>query len=530
MRASLGGSAPAFFPYDAADWTSQEFGDWLPWIRSPDAEYTIYRDRITARARDLYRNDGWAKGAIGGILDSTIGASYRLVAKPDYRALRSMFGGAFDAAWAKEFRGAVEARWRVFSEDDGRFCDVSQQLTMSQIFRIALGNKLVDGESLILTYWQPEYVGVGGAHFATAFQGVDPDRLSNPFEMVDTKHLRGGVEVDERGVPVAYHVRRAHQNDWYNAIESMEWDRIPRRDPDGFRRVFHDFDRDRFGQNRGVSIFAPVIGRLKMLAKYYGVELSAATVASHFGTYVSSPFDRDMVAGALDDGDREGEAWGFYQSLRDEVHERNALRIDGVAIPLLAPGEEIETVSAVRPNASFSPFTHEMLRTVAAVLGTSAEQIHRDYSDASWSSARAGIVEAEKTFVRRTTEFNHNTASPIYATWLDEPFEAGELPLPRNAPGYAEARTLYSRCRWLGAARGWVDPVAERQGEVLGLDAAFSTLEEVVARQGGDWEENLEQRGIEYARMLELGLPPPKWFGEDEAATAQQISQKPEPQ
>jgi hypothetical protein len=54
--------------------TSPEMGEWLPTVRSPDQEINLYRDRMVARQRDLYRNDGWAKGAIGSILDSTIGA------------------------------------------------------------------------------------------------------------------------------------------------------------------------------------------------------------------------------------------------------------------------------------------------------------------------------------------------------------------------------------------------------------------------------------------------------------------------
>ena len=129
MGASLNTNGYAqFFPYDAADFSSNELGQWFPQVRSPDSEINIYRDRIAARARDLYRNDVWAKGAIGRILDSTIGAEYRLAAKPDYRAL-ALYDKGFDATWAKEFRRVVEGRWRSFADDLGRYNDVSRQLT-----------------------------------------------------------------------------------------------------------------------------------------------------------------------------------------------------------------------------------------------------------------------------------------------------------------------------------------------------------------------------------------------------------------
>ena len=87
--------------------------------------------------------------------------------------------------------------------------DVERQLTVSQQMRLALGHKLVDGESLVLAYWLDERVGYGdGADYATAYQVLDPDRLANPYLLVDNEYLRGGVEIDGRGVPLAYHLRQ----------------------------------------------------------------------------------------------------------------------------------------------------------------------------------------------------------------------------------------------------------------------------------------------------------------------------------
>lgn len=518
MSGSLSGPASNFFPYDAADFTSPELGGWLPQTRSPDAEINIHRDRIAGRARDLRRNNPWASGAISRILDSTIGAAYRLVSKPDYRAL-ALHARGFDPVWANEYRQAVEALWRTYSEDLGHYNDVQRRLTISQQFRLCLGHKLVDGESLLYAQWREDRIGTGAANYATAFLGVDPDRLCNPNMGPDTRYLRGGVELDDDEVHVAYHIRRAHQFDWYNATESMTWDRIPAEDPDGWRRVYHDYDAERFGQSRGVSIFAPALRELKMLARLYGVKLQAETVATAFGTYVTSPFDVDMVRSALDSEDDDEKAFGWYQDMRADFHRERDLAVTGVKFATLAPGEKIETVAPGSSQHEVTPFAHEMLRAFSVALGTSGEEVHNDYSEASWSSARAGIVQSEKTYNRRCDEFDLNTATPVFATWLEEPFERGEVPLPRNAPSYLEMRTAYARCRWLGAPRGWVDPVAERQGVVLGLDAGLSTLEDESAKQGLDWEETLEQRAIEFHRMEELGLPRPQWFGNDQSAS-----------
>lgn len=514
------------FPYDASKWSTQEMGDWFPQIRSPDAEINIFRDRMVARSRDLARNDGTANGAITRVLDNTVGANLKLSAQPDHRALHLRTGlKAFDATWADEFRRAAEAIWRSYSENHGRYNDHARQLTVAQQHRLALRHKLIDGEDLILTYWRPDRVGYGAADFATAFLVVDPDRLSNPYQMIDTKHLRGGVEIDDDGVPVAYHIRKAHQNDWYNAIESMEWERIEREDEDGFRRVIHDFEHERAGQNRGIGVFTSVLNHMRMLSRYYGVELQAATVAAIFGTYVTSPYDPSIVQDSLMGGDIQG-----YQAIRAEWAEKRPAMLNGVRIPTLAPGEDINQVQAAHPNTGFESFYGAMLRSVAGALGVSAEQVTQDWSKTNYSSARAALLESWKTLVRRRNEFSANTATPMYATWLAEAIELGILPMPKGAPDYLEYESSFSRCTWLGPGRGWIDPVKERQGSVLGMDAGLSSLRNECAENSGmDWEEILDQRQIEVQAFKERGLALPEWGGREisatEAATPQQQPQ-----
>jgi len=518
VKASLSGTGATVFPYDAAQWQTQEMGDWLPSIRSPDSEISPFRDRMVARSRDLVRNDGWAAGGITRILDNTVGASMRLSARPDYVALAAQSGiKAFDATWAEEFRRTAEALWRSYANDIGRYNDVSRKLTVSQQMRLAKRHKLGAGDSLIVAYWMPERIGRGRAKYSTSFLVVDPDRLSNPYQMMDTKYLRNGVEVDDYGVPVAFHIRKAEQNDWYNAIESMTWERIEREDPDGWLRVIHDFEMDRAGQNRGVGVFTPVIQRFKMLARYYGIELQAAAVGAMFGTYVTSPYDPALVQDALD-GDSE---LSNYQQLRADWSKERPAMLDGVRVPTLAPGEQINSVGAEHPHSGFADFAHEMLRTFAAAIGVSAEQISQDYSKTNYSSARAALLESWKTLTRRYDEFKVGTANPMYATWLHEAMENGELPLPNDAPDFVDGRTAYARCDWLGVPRGWVDPVKEKQGAILGMDAGLSTLQRECAEQGLDYEEVIEQRAREAALFKDKGLPPPNWYGSDATSAAQ---------
>jgi lambda family phage portal protein len=507
---TIPGYGSSAYPYSASSPVSQEMGDWYPVIRSPDSEINILRDRMVARSRDLTRNSGWASGGISRILDNMVGSRLRLSAAPDYRALAYKFKkSTFDAKWANEFQRAAEALWRSYTESTGRWADVQRQLTMGQMFRLAARHKLVDGEGLALAYWLPDRVGQGGAEYATSFLLMDPDRLSNPYQAPDTKNRRGGVEIDDAGMPIGVHLRKAQQNDWYNAMEANTWEFVPYEDEDGWRRVIHDFDPDRAGQHRGIGVFTSVLEHMKMLGRYYGVELQAATLAASLGTYVTSPYDEEMVQDAIAGADQLNK----YQEIRAEWAKERPAMFNGVRMPTLAPGESIETVHGAHPHSNFPDFAHEMLCVFAAATGVSVEQVTQDWSRTNYSSARAALMETWKTLVRRRDDFATNFATPIYSLWLNEAMDRGELPLPAGAPSFVEAASSFSRCKWIGPGRGYVDGVKEPQGAQLRMNMGVSTLENEAAEQGFDWEENLDQRQLEMKAFEERGLPAPDWFG-----------------
>jgi lambda family phage portal protein len=514
-----------YLPYDAADIYGAHMATWTPYLGSADTDL-VYRDRIVSRVRDLVRNDGWASGGVTRILDNSIGATFRPICKPDYRALASYSGiSSFDAVWADEFGREVEANWRTWANDPGRYADVSRALTVSQMFRLAFRHKLVDGDALAIVQWLPGRIGPGRARYATAIQIVDPDRLSNPQLQWDKQWLRGGVEIDDYGAAIAYWIRRAHQGDWYNAIDSLTWDRIERETSWGRPIIVHDFDHDRGGQHRGgAGIFTPILQRLRMLIKYDSTELDAAIINAIFGAYIESPFDSSFVEEALGD---ENEALKGYQQQRADFHCERRIVLGDARMPILFPGEKINAVSAERPTSNFRDFESAVLRNAAAALGISPQQLSQDWSDTNYSSARAALLEAWKTLVRRRQEFATGFASLIYGAFLEECMEMDPLPLPTNAPAYIECKPAYSQCQWIGPGRGWIDPVAEKQGAVLGMDAGLSTLELECAEQGLDYEEVLDQRKREIEAFKERGIPVPTWAGM-QSTTAQEVVKKPE--
>ena len=514
-------------PYDAADLYGQHMAEWQPYLWSPDGELNQYRDRIVSRTRDLVKNDGWASGAVTRILDNAVGSNLRPIARPDHRFLAKFSGNsAFDDVWAKEYSSAVDANWRTWAVTDlGRYCDATRNMTFGQMMRVAFRHKLIDGDSLSVVQWIPDRVHLGGARYCTAIQLVDPDRLSNPQLRFDQMTMRGGVEIDRWGAAIAYHIRKAHAGDWFSAAESVTWERVPRETAWGRPIVVHDFDSDRASQHRGgAGIFSSVLQRLKMLTKYDGVELDAAIINAIFAAYIESPFDHDMMGEALEDEEK----LPFYQNQRKEFHNEKAITLGNSRIPILYPGEKINSVAANRPTGNFKEFEAAVLRNGASATGLSAQQFSNNWSDVNYSSARGALLEAWKTLHRRRHDFAEGFAAPLRSAWLEESHEIDDLPLPNNAPDYIACRGAYARCRWMGPGMGWIAPTEEAGAAIMRMDGALSTLEDECAAQGLEFEEVLEQRKYELGLFKKHGIPTPEWGGQFFAAS--HAKQKPEPQ
>lgn len=505
-------------PYDAADIYDDHLAEWRPYLWSPDGELNIFRDRIVSRVRDLVRNDGWAAGAVTRILDNAVGANFRPISKPDYRALAAFTGiRAFDATWAEEYGAAVDAHYRLWSEDAGRYCDAMRKMTMPQMLRLGFRHKIVDGDAVAQVLWLDDRVGPGRATYSTCIQILDPDRLSNPQMRFDLVNIRGGVEIDGYGAAIAYHFRRAHAGDWFNAEKANTWERIERETAWGRPIIVHDYDLDRAQQHRGgTGVLGPVVHRLKALVKYDRAELDAAILNAIFAAYVESPNDPQLMEAALG-----GEDIGPYQDQRAAYHDKKRVSLGGARMPLLFPGEAIKTVNAARPVSNFADFEKTVLRNFASASGLSAQQVSQDWSDVNYSSARGALLEAWKTLDRRRTDYAVGFAGQIRGAWLEEAHELVDLPLPAGAPPFMACRSAYMRANWLGPGRGWIDPVAEREGSVLGMEAGLSTLEMECADQDLDWEENLDQRARELKGFRDRGLEPPaSWLANRPASVA----------
>lgn len=496
LRASMTSS------HDAASSRSVEMSDYYPALQSADAALLPERDMMQGRAWDQYRNSGWAVSGIQKLRDGVVGAGLRLSSKPDWKSLNLTFEQSRDLG--REF----ERGWNAWSTDPDFYCDVERKTDFNGLCAVAFNHYVLDGEAICLPYWLPDR----GGKYALALQIVDPDRLCNPNNQPETSYMRGGVEKGKYGEPVAYHFRNGHPSDiWMDtAHDPFTWTRVPAYVRGTKRRgVIHAFLKDKAGATRGRGLFTPILERMHMERRWSKTELQSALIHAVFAAFVKSPFDQQMAQSMLDP--QGGASLSPYQDARAGYHNKTNLSLDGARIPKLFPGEELQLLRSERPNNGFAAFEESCLRYFASSMGISYEQISMDWSKVNYSSARAALLEVWKHISVVRAEFVRDFVQQVYVLLGEELVERGEVSIPDGAPAYRDALAAWTRAKWIGPARGYIDPTKEAQASEMRMQSMLSTLEDEAAEQGKDWEELTEQRRHELQTLSDLGIPRPEW-------------------
>lgn len=459
--------------YDAGklDRTSSH---WNPGNRSADAEVITDAAIIRARARDLVRNNAYARGIVNALLRNVVGCGIVPQAritdqkKQPVERLNDEVDTLFD-------------RWANVADASGR-------LTFWELQRLAYKEVIEAGECLI--------------HFTTieddrsrpcslALELIDADRLAD--DSIVTRRgvlpsgntLRRGVEVDGLGRPVAYWIYPTHPFDITTGYVTPQ--RVPAE------RFLHLFKLDRIGQTRGISLFAPIIGWLKTLGYYVDNELQASAVASCFTAVIKT------LGGPADGGLLSGDSTATTDSDGNSFES-----IQPGMVARLLPGESVEQIDPSRPNSSAEAWISLMLRSMSVGAGLSYERMAKDYTRTNYSSARSSDLEDRKEFRVDQEWLQYHMVGPVYRRFLEVAVEEERLPITAEqlVSGYDRfSAHVYQSPGW-----EWVDPVKEAEASKLALDANLTTLAEELGQRGRDLIDTLRQRQREKEMISEMGL------------------------
>lgn len=492
--------------YEAAE-RYRQLAHWNPVIAPANDEILPEKGILDARTRDVLRNDGYVASGARLHRDHIVGHHYLLNAKPETKVLF----GREDEIWETEFQEEVETKFSLWAESPLHWPDAARSNTLTSLVRLGVSMFSAGGEVLASAEWMP----ADGRPFRSAILMLDPDRLCNPNGNEWLPNIKGGIERDRRGAPIAYHILDRHPND-YTARGIRFWRRVMARKPNwGRPQILHIFEQLRPDQARGIAAMTAALAEMRMTKEFRQVELQRAVVAATYAASIESDLPAGDVYSAMGSGEANPSVEWAAQYLGEIAQYQEAakgLSIDGVKIPVFMPGTHLKLQTPGNNGPLGADFETSLLRHIAAVLGVSYEQLSRDFSKTNYSSARAAMGETLLHMQAIKKLVADGVANFIYRLWLEEAINTGALESTkgRRMPSFYEGLNAeaYSAAEWIGAGQGQMDPLKETQAAALRLRTQLTTQEIEIARiHGADWRRVMRQIARERALAEKLDIP-----------------------
>jgi lambda family phage portal protein len=467
-----------------------------------DADAVIIPDLATlrARSRDLERNAPIAAGAIATKVTSVVGTGLKPRASIDREILTGLSteeADAWERAAEREFKLATSGK--DFDIEHGHNFLQSQDLVFRSV--LSAGDIFVN---------LPRKARPGNP-YTLRLNFIEADRVCNPSNAADTVTLTAGIEKDADGAPAQIHVAKHHPGN-LRPGGKREWlAPIPVYNRAGRRQILHIYRKLRPGQTRGVPDLAPVIELLKQFATYTENEIHAATVASLFTVFVKTATGNPQLNMQPPGG----------TTTAPTAPDTRDIKLGSGNVLGLRHDEEVLFADPKRPNTHAEAFLQAMAEQIGVALELPKEILLKHFT-ASYSAARAALLEAWRFFMRSRCWLADEYCQPIWDEVITEAIARGRL----AAPGFFAdplIRMAYLGCDWTGDAPGQIDETKAIKAASLRIKEGVSTLaEETAALTGGDWERKHTQRAKERRMRLADGLEM------EEAAPATPVMPDPE--
>lgn len=505
--AGVAASVSGGVSYDGSN-VVDKLGMWRPALRSADADLIPEKGILDARARDTLRNDSYVANGQTLHKDHIVGAQFLLNSKPDSKLLF----GTLDDEWEAEFQEEVESKFMLWAESPQNWVDASRRRNFTETIRLAVGVDVAGGEVLATAEWMKD----DGRPYRTAIQMIDTDRLCDPVPLDMNIRIRGGIEQDRYGAPIAYHIREKHPGDLrLKAIDWQDvwrWNRVPARKSWGRPMVLHLFEQTRVNQSRGISLMVSALTEMRMTKAFRKTELERAVIAATYAASIESdlpPGDAYAAMGAGDTNPATQWITDYLESIAEYSGGAKNLHIQGAKIPVFMPGTHLKIQNPGANGPVGDRFEASLLRHIAAALGVGYSELSKDFSQANYSSLRAEMAGVNRFMQSRKKRVAEGTANFIYRLWLEESINRNDLETLKraNVPSFYDGLNAeaYAACDWIGSGIGLIDPLKETQADVLALKSHLTTLEDVIARRSGsDWRRKIRQMGREKALETEV--------------------------
>jgi capsid protein len=416
----------------------------------------------------------WANAdALSAKTANTSGIRSKLRRRARYEVANNCYAGGINRTIAEEAVGTgprlqltgIDRRAATMVERE--FHDWCAAIGLADLLITQRKARCTDGESVGII--------ISNDHLPTPVKTdlrlVEAEHLSNPMRPTDllTSDLGDGIEFDEYDNPTAYNILRHHPADGMG----MQWDRWPAE------RVIHDYRVDRPGQLRGIPELTPALPLFALLRAYGLATLTAAESIANFAAvaYTDAP------------GDDGADDW-------DEFDELELQRNTMTSLPR---GWKMGQIKPEQPASTYREFKREIVAEIGRIFSMPFIVAAADSTESNYASGRMDYqvwyrsIDVDRRHIERTT------LERLFRAWRDE-----AILIEGYLPQRLRTTSTNWQHSWMWPGREHVDPLKEANAQDRRLANCTTHLADEYAKQGKDWEQELETIGLIEQRKKEL--------------------------
>ena len=305
---------------------------WQPGNDSINLLLLQHMDSLRNRSRNMVRKNPYAANIVDTLVANCIGTGI----KPQSKTL--------DA----DFRKQVQALWLTWTDEAD-----SNQTTNFYGLQAAICRSMIEGGECLVRFRVRRKE--DGLTVPLQLQILEAEHLDHSMDklLANGFIIQGGIEFNPLGQRVAYYLYQQHPGENLGMKQSV---RVPAYE------VLHIYRMDRPGQIRGEPWLSRVLLKLYELDQYDDAELVRKKTAAMFAGFITRLDPESNFMGEAEHNEQ------------------------GVAMAGLEPGEDVKFSEPSDVGGNYTAFMHQQLRSIAAGMGITYEQLSGDLTEVNYSS------------------------------------------------------------------------------------------------------------------------------------------------
>lgn len=363
----------------------------------------------------------------------------------------------------KGLNKALLENWEEWCESPDAV-DIQGEQTFHDLEYQVLRSTLVDGDICCL----PRKEG--------CLQLFEAHRLRRPMSTL--LNVVGGILLDDNRKRLEYWFTKDDIPPYQALNLVRDMNKVPARDADGFRQVFHVRNPKRCTQTRGLSALIPCVDTAGMFEDIAFAKLVQAQVTSCFAIFRERELKFDLNDASLNTGELS------TMTLPDG----STRVIRGIAPGMEftgKPGEKLQGFSPAVPNAEFFEHAKLMLTLIGINLGLPLVLLLLDASETNFSGFRGAVDQARLGFRRNQRWLIERFHRPVWK-WRVR-MEMANDPAMRLAAQKSGVNIF--RHNWNRPSWPYIEPLKDASTDLMRVRNALISPRRLQAERGRKWKD-----------------------------------------